>query len=139
MTITMNDSCLTSIIQMEDFLQGSAHLELQAQGKQEVYDWISKQINQIKYFKLGKKEKGVTISYLIKLTGYSKVQVKKLLGRKRSRGELTVSPGWGKRNTFPKIYTEADIETLALTDNLHKRPTGQALQRIFKRMFEVYK
>jgi transposase InsO family protein len=126
---------------MEDFLKGSSHLQLQAQGKQEVYDWIAKQINRIKYFKLGKKEKGITINYLAKISGYSKVQVKKLLGRKRHKGQLklTVSSDWGKRNIFTKVYTEADIETLAETDNLHRRPTGQALQNIFKRMFNLFK
>ncbi len=61
---------------MEDFLKGSSHLQLQAQGKQEVYDWIAKQTNQITYFKLGKKEKGITINYLAKITGYSKIQIK---------------------------------------------------------------
>ncbi len=126
---------------MEDFLKSSNHLQLQAQGKQEVYDWISKQINQIRYFKLNKKQKGVVINYVTKISGYSKIQVKKLFGRKRERGELklTVSPEWGIRFTFPKIYTEADIELLAETDNLHKRPTGQALQRVLKRMFNLFK
>ncbi len=137
----MNDSCAVSINQMEDFLKGSSHLQLQAQGKQEVYDWIAKQTNQITYFKLGKKEKGITINYLAKITGYSKIQIKKLLGRKRDKGQLklTVSSDWGKRNIFTKVYTEADIETLAETDNLHRRPTGQALQNIFKRMFNLFK
>lgn len=137
----MNDSCAVSITQMEDFLKGSGHLRLQAQGKQEVYDWIARQVNRIKYFKLEKKEKGVVINYVTKISGYSKVQVKKLFGRKRERGELklTVSPEWGKRFTFPKVYTEGDIELLAETDNLHRRPTGQALQRTLKRMFEKFK
>jgi hypothetical protein len=125
---------------MEDFLKGSHHLQLQAQNKQEVYDWIAKQVNRIKYFKLRKKDKGTAINYVAKISGYSKVQIKKLLGRKKDRGELklTVSPEWGKRFTFPRVYTEADIETLTETDNLHKRPTGQALQKIFKRMFSLF-
>jgi hypothetical protein len=126
---------------MEEFLKGSGHLQLQAQGKQEVYDWIAKQVNQIKYFKLGKKDKGIVINYVAKISGYSKVQTKKLFGRKRTRGELklTVSSEWGTRFTFPKVYTEADVELLAQTDNLHRRPTGQALQKIFKRMFGLFK
>ncbi len=63
------------------------------------------------------------------------------MGRKRDKGQLklTVSSDWGKRNIFTKVYTEADIETLAETDNLHRRPTGQALQNIFKRMFNLFK
>src|SRR3989338_895709 len=141
MTITMNDSCSTSIPQMEDFLKGSSHLQLQAQGKQEVYDWIAKQINTIKYFKLGKKDKGTTINYMVKMTGYSTIQTKKLIGRKKKKGQLTltVSPGGGKKHTFQKVYTDGDVEALAETDNLHKRPTGQVLQRIFKRMFRIWK
>ena len=68
---------------MEDFLKGSSHLQLQAQDKQEVYDWIAKQVNRIKYFKLGKKDKGIVINYVAKISGYSKIQTKKLFGRKR--------------------------------------------------------
>jgi hypothetical protein len=126
---------------MEEFLKSSKHLELKAQGRQEVYDWISKQVNRIKYFKLDKKEKSITINYLVKISGYSKIQIKKLLGRKYRKGtlKLTLSNTWGKRNTFTKVYIEADIELLAETDNLHRRPTGQALQGIFKRMFEKFK
>jgi hypothetical protein len=73
------------------------------------------------------------------MTGYSEIQVKRLVKKKLDNGCLKLSPDWGKKNTFPKIYTENDIELLAETDNLHKRPTGQALQRTLKRMFEKFR
>lgn len=126
-------------MEMEEFLQGSGQIMLQAQDKIEVYDWIAKTINKIIYRKLKRRDKGIVSRYLTKMTGYSGIQIKRLIKKKLDKGCLKLSPDWGKKNTFQKIYTEADIETMAETDNLHKRPTGQALQRLFKRMFSVFK
>jgi hypothetical protein len=125
-------------MEMEDFLKGTNQVTLLAQDRREVYDWIAKKINQVKYFKLKRREKGTAIKYLAKMTGYSEVQTKRLIKRKKDKGCLKLSPDWGKKNTFHKVYNEDDIELLAETDNLHHRPTGQALQKTFKRMFNIF-
>lgn len=124
---------------MEEFLQGSSLVQIQAQDRTEIYRWMAETINKVKYFKLKRRDKGVAIKYLTKMTGYSEIQTKRLIKKKKDKGCLKLSPDWGKKNTFAKVYTEADIETLAETDNLHHRPTGQALQMIFKRMFNLFK
>jgi hypothetical protein len=139
MTITMNDSPVSSIVEMEDFLQGSNPVQFQAQGRAEVYRWMSETINKVGYFKLARQDRGVAIRYLAKMSGYSETQTKRLIGKKRDRGCLELSPDWGRKNTFQRVYTDADVEALAETDNLHRRPTGQALQKIFQRMFSVWK
>lgn len=124
---------------MEEFLQGSGQITLQAQDRNEMYRWMAETINKVKYFKLKRWEKGTAIRYLAKMTGYSEIQTKRLIKKKKKYGCLKLSEDWGKKNTFTKVYTETDIETLAETDNLHKRPTGQALQHIFKRMYNLFK
>ena len=124
---------------MDGFLQGSGQIVLQAQDRTEIYRWMAETINKIKYFKLKRREKGVAIKYLTKMTGYSEIQTKRLIKKKKDKGCLKLSEDWGKKNTFQKIYTESDIELLAETDNLHHKPTGQALQRTLKRMFEKFK
>jgi hypothetical protein len=126
-------------MEMEDFLKGTNQITLEAEDRSEVYDWMAKKINQVKYFKLKRREKGVAIKYLTKMTGYSEIQTKRLIKKKKGKGCLKLSPNWGKKNTFHKVYTEGDIETLAETDNLHHHPTGQALQNVFKRMFTLFK
>jgi hypothetical protein len=124
---------------MEEFLQASGSIQLQAQQRKEVYQWIAETINKVKYFKLSRREKGIVIKYLVKMIGYSEIQTKRLIKKKKEKGCLKISPDWGKRNTFPKIYTADDLTLLIKTDNLHRRPTGQALQQIFKRMATVFK
>ncbi len=123
---------------MEDFLKGANQVTLLAQDRTEIYDWMAKKINQVKYFKLKRREKGVAIKYLAKMTGYSEIQTKRLIKKKKDKGCLKISSDWGKKNTFQKVYTEADIEALVETDNLHHMSTGQALQQIFKRMFNLF-
>lgn len=135
----MNDSPVSSIVQMGEFLQGSDPMVLTAQDRSEIYEWIAETINKVKYFKLKRRSKGTVIRYMAKMTGYSEIQTKRLIKKKKKHGYLKLSPDWGKKNTFQKVYTESDVELLAETDNLHKRPTGQALQKIFQRMFAVFK
>ncbi len=135
----MNDSPVSSIVQMEEFLQGSDSMELKAQDRSEIYEWIAGTINKVKYFKLNRRHRGTVIRYLAKMTGYSEIQTKRLIKKKKDHGYLKLSEDWGKKNTFQTVYTGNDVELLAETDNLHKRPTGQALQKMFKRMFSVFK
>ena len=123
---------------MEEFLQGSSHLDFQATSKQETYTWISQQVNFVKYFTRKKKEKGVVIKYLEKISGYSNIQVKKLVKKKRTQGHLKLSPIWGKKHGFKTIYSPEDIRLLAETDNLHDHPTGQSLQHTLGRAFSKF-
>jgi transposase InsO family protein len=124
---------------MEEFLKASDQITIKAQDRREIYQWLAKTIDKVRYFKLKRYNRGTVIRYMAKMTGYSEIQTKRLIKKKKGHAGLELSPDWGKKNTFQKVYTETDIETLVQTDNLHKRPTGQALQRIFKRMFCLFK
>lgn len=137
MTLTMNDARITEISQLAAItLPGE--LELQGRKKEEVYAWISEVLSRFHYFshRTTKKERGVILSYIMQMTGLSRIQAKKLVGRKKKTGR--VERIRGTRHTFPVVYTTGDVALLLTTDNAHSRLSGPATKAIFIREYGVY-
>lgn len=134
MTINMNISHIKTLVQIQEFLQGVSQLQLEPGSKAEVYKWLEKLLLDIKYRKLKKKEKGMVKLFVKKVTGYSLVQIKRLLKKFRN-GTLK----WGKwqKGCFSLIYDETDIDLLHKVDEAH-RLSGPATSKILKREYEVF-
>lgn len=133
----MNDSRLTNINQLKQFLKGSQKLDLSLRKASidAKYKFIDQTVDRFKYFHLRKKEKRVVINYLKKITGYKKAQLYRLLKR-AVNGDL-------KRKEYHRakprrIYTALDIKLLEKTDELHLRLSEKATQEIFRRENEIF-
>lgn len=137
MTITMNDSPLKTIEELRRFLKSSTLLSFKGQKRGEIYEWVEDTIIKFDYHILGKKDKSVIKRYLEKITGLSRAQVTRLIGKQRKTGRVVVEKS--NHRIFPKTYSDQDIWLLATTDELHDFPNGVAVKRILKRMIEVYK
>ena len=72
MVITMNDSKLSSIVEVKRFLQESEVIEFKKRFRKEAYQWIEETLKRFDYLYLGKKEKGLIKKYIEKVTGYSR-------------------------------------------------------------------
>lgn len=136
MTISMNDSHMSSITQLEEFLKASNQVSFQAQSREEKYEWITEVLCRFKYFTLKRKEKGVVKKYVELMTGYSRAQANRLIAKQKADGELKVNNG--KRNKFPKKYTYEDILLLTETDKAHDRLSGPATKKILERQYNVF-
>jgi TPP-dependent indolepyruvate ferredoxin oxidoreductase alpha subunit len=81
MNITMDDSRITSIAQLRDFLNGSQRIVVSLENSfiEEKYQFIEKTVKQFLYRKLKKKDKKIVVLYLRKITGYKKAQLYKLI------------------------------------------------------------
>jgi len=137
MTITMNDSPLKTIKELKGFLKSSTLLSFKGQKRTEIYEWVEDTIIKFDYHILGKKDKSVIKKYLEKITGLSRAQMTRLIGKQRKTGKVTVEESI--RHIFPKIYSNEDIWTLATTDELHDFPNGAMIKKILVRMFKEYK
>src|SRR3989344_4797937 len=73
------------------------------------------------------------------MTGYSDPQIKRLIVKKRNSGKIAVSDDWGRRHSFPTLYTPRDIALLSRTDNAHNRLSGPATKQLFQRARNVFK
>ena len=85
----MNVDQLTRIEDIERFLDGfQAVVYAVGASKDERYKWIQTTLIRLEYYGLARREKGVVLKFLAKVTGYSRQQITRLVAQytsKRSR------------------------------------------------------
>jgi transposase InsO family protein len=141
MKITMNDENLVSIAQLKSFLKEVAQVSFNInhignKNKQEMYDWVGTVVQKFQYFSLRKKEKKLVLDYILKITGRSRPQIKKLIKKKRKFGKIRLSVA--KKNVFPTLYNSSDIARLIETDNAHGRLSGPATKKVLLREYGIF-
>ncbi len=128
---------MVSVRQIKEFLKVNT-IQFTATSREETYRWLNAVLTKFRYFSLKKTEKAEVTEYIRTMSGYSAVQVKRLIAKKRKFGTVTTDPGWGQRHSFPTIYTPEDIALLSAMDNAHDRISGPATIASLKRMYELY-
>jgi len=128
---------LTTIAAIERFLSGTQEVAISlATRKQERYRWIQKILAQHEYLLLGRAHKGVITRYLMKVTGYSHAQVKRLIKQYVRSGSVRLKLAC--RNGFSRAYTESDIRLLASMDETHGQPSGAVLKKLCERAYKKF-
>lgn len=123
---------LNTIAAIEQFLVGTQKVAISlATNKQERYSWVQKTLVKHQYLLLGKLDKGTITRYLMKVTGYSKAQIKRLIQQYAKSGSVKVKVA--RRNGFKRTYTEVDIRLLASMDERHGQPSGAVLKKLCER------
>jgi transposase InsO family protein len=120
-----------SLEQIQAFLAASQEVEFKGRIREEVYAWVEQTLRQIGYEKLKRSGRGLVRRYVGKMTGLSRAQTTRLLG-KYLRGEA-VKPSAYRRHRFTPRYTRADVELLATVDEAHETLSGPATQKILQR------
>ena len=123
---------LTTIDQLEDFLSGTQAVAFSViSDKDACYRWIQGELVKFRYLRLSRHGKGVVIRYLIKISGYSRQQLTRLIAQYRKTGRLQ-----RRQRTvagFKSRYTEQDIRLLAAMDERHGTPCGPAVKKLCER------
>ena len=134
----MDDSRLTNVTQLRQFLKGAQGLDvsLRTAGIKQRYGFIDRTVDRLKYQRLDWKGKRPVLNYLRKITGYRKAQLFRLVKRAVA-GKL--SPRQYHRIKPHRIYTVSDIKLLEQTDEHHLRLSAPATQEILRREVEVFK
>jgi transposase InsO family protein len=136
MTITMDDTQITTLEQVQAVLESPEGLAFNRAGREELYGWIDSVLKRFDYFRLRRKAKGQVKAYLQRLSGLSRAQMTRLVTRDQLEGEI--KPGYARRNRFATTYTDFDKDLLAQTDNAHGRLSGPATRKILQRQYTVY-
>ena len=97
---------------------------------------VQRLLGQQEYPRQGRRAKGLLRAYVAKMTGMSRAQVTRLIGRYVQTGRVAVAACG--RHRFPRRYTLADVELLAAVDQAHECLSGPATRHILKREFEIY-
>ena len=128
----MNANDLTSIDQVCAFMSGTQRwsLRLPATSRGAMTGCGAPWSNSI-IQAVAKADRGVLISYLMKVSSYSRAQVKRLIKRYRETGRLT--PRQRTVRGFTRRYTKVDIRLLAAMDERHNTPNGLTLKKLCER------
>jgi len=105
---------LTTLDAIKQFLQGTRFVVFNvATDKRERYRWVQKTLVKHRYLLLGKADRGIVTRYLMKVTGYSLAQTKRLIQQYVKTGVISTKPA--RCNGFKRAYNESDIRLLAVT------------------------
>ena len=136
MVIDMNDAQLHTLDELRAFLKGTTAVGFSV-GANERYDFISRILRRFGYARLRRAGKSVVLRFLERVSGYSRAQLTRLVGRGRKLAPL-VKQYPAQRIGFTRTYTDADVLLLAHTDTLHGTLSGPATKKLMERAFKVF-
>ena len=89
MQTLMNLDTLTSIDQLAEFLSGTQTVAFPVLSSPAAgYEWVQKTLVRFRYLTLSRRHQGVVIRVLIKVSGYSRQQLTRLIAQYRTTGTL---------------------------------------------------
>ena len=132
----MNDNDIKTLPQVRAFLDGTRAVEFSMHTKSERYDFIRRTLIRLAYHTLSKPDKGAVLSLLVHVSGYSRIQVKRLVKTWLKHGQLRPNASAG--NGFTRKYTDADRRLLAELDELHETLSGQATKKLCERAWRLF-
>ena len=133
----MNTKELTTIDQLSAFIDGAQPVAFEVlSDKDECYRWLQHSLMKFRYKTLNKHDKGVLIRYLMKVSGYSRPQLTRLLRQYRETGRVVRRQR--TTNGFSRRFTAADIRLLAAMDERHNTPNGFTMKKLCERACQVF-
>jgi transposase InsO family protein len=136
LTTSVHEAEKLNLDQIEAFLRASEEIRFKGETREQTYQWIEQLLRQQQYQQQGRKARGLLRRYVQKMSGLSRAQVTRLLGRYRADREI--QPVVYRRHHFPQRYTRADVELLAAVDEAHDTLSGPATRHILAREYQQY-
>ena len=137
MNILMNIDNLKTINSVRRFLNGSLPVAFTIKSsKLERYTWIQGTLIKYNYFRLSKKNKGLIVQLLCKVSGYSRQQITRLIRQYKKTGRVAFQHS--STNGFKARYTKEDVTLLAKTDEIHLVKSGAAIKKICERAYGIH-
>jgi len=137
MIVTLHTEHLSSLEQVERFLDGTLEIDFHAPDRASRRAWIGDVLRRFGYGQRGRRERGLLLRFLVKLTGYSPAQMKRLIHQFTTAHHLRDRRGPPAR-PFVRRYTRADCQALAELDALHGQLSGPATRKLAERAFHQF-
>lgn len=125
-----------SLEEIRRFVAASEGIRFEGHKREQIYGWVERVLCQQEYAQQGKPARGLLRSYVEKMTGLSRAQVTRLVGRYLKSGRVRVTEY--HRHRFAQRYGRGDIELLAAVDEAHETLSGPATRRILEREHQLY-
>jgi len=137
MKTLMNIQALKTVDQLKDFLAGTQPVTFSVLStKEERYQWIQGILIKFEYLTLSRPHKGLVLRYLLKMSGYSRQQLTRLIHHYRQTGRVRRRPRTVQG--FARRYTVEDIRLLAAMDERHDTPSGPAIKKLCERAYQIF-
>src|ERR1700694_1790338 len=134
--ISVHEAEKLSLEQIEKFLLATEEVRFEASERADVYAWVERLLCRQECSGQGRRGRGLLRRYIGKMTGLSRAQLTRLVGRYLATSQVRIETG--HRHRFPSRYTRADIELLPKVDEAHEPLSGPATRRILQREFREY-
>ena len=132
----MKNDNLSTIEDLEVFLQGNTGVSIKIKGREERYTFIRDTLIQFNYLQLRKRDRGTVKRYIQKLTHYEERQLKRLVREWKRKG-LRYTKGRARGAAQPK-YSVDDIALLIQTDIAQEARSAVATKETLAREYVVF-
>lgn len=138
MVIDMNETKLSTIAHLRGFLEGTCEVRFErAADDAKRYAFITAVVRRFGYRSLPKADKAVVFAYLLRTSGYSRAQLRRLV-RRVLAGETLTKRYRAPAKGFGRRFLAIDVALLAATDALHGTLSGPATKLIMQRAYERF-
>jgi hypothetical protein len=108
LTTSVHEAEKLSLEQIEALLNASQGIRFEGETQGQIYHWIEQVLSRQQYSKQSRAARGLLRRYLAKMTGVSRAQVTRLIGRYLESGALQRVAY--RRHRFPRPCAQAEIE-----------------------------
>ena len=136
MNVSVHQAEKLNLEEIRRFVAASEEIRFEGHEREQIYGWVERVLCQQEYAQQGKAARGLLRRYIEKMTGLSRAQMTRLVGRYLKSGGVPVTVY--RRHRLPQRYGRADIELLAAVDEAHETLSGPATRRILEREYQQY-
>lgn len=115
MIVTLNTPSLSCLAEVRAFLDGNAEVGLSPPPQADRHTWLAATLRQFHCGTLKRPDKGLVRAFALKVTGYSRAQLTRLI-RQWQRDRRIVDRRGPPAQPFARRYTEADVRALVTLD-----------------------
>ncbi|MFQ3245800.1 MAG: transposase InsO family protein [Arenicella sp.] len=138
MKALMNLNTLKNTQELQTFLDSSEAVAFSLpKDKSSRYKFVQSILKQFHYRALKKSQKGVVITFLIQVTGYSHPQLMRLVRQYRESGVVRLRKPSAPTG-FRHRYTTQDITLLAQMDERYHTPSGAVIKKYCERAYRLF-
>jgi transposase InsO family protein len=138
MIVNLHTQRLQTLEEVRAFLSGSLSLDFAVPTREDAYGWIESSLRQFCYLRLGRADKGAVKDYLLKVSGFSRAQLTRLVAQYGKTGYVRDRRARPPANAFRRRYLAEDVALLAELDTLHGTLSGPATRKLCERAYTIF-
>jgi hypothetical protein len=129
--ISVHETEKLSLKEIEKFLLAAKQVRFQASRREEIYGWIERLLCQQEYLRQGRPARGLLRRYIGKMTGLSRAQLTRLVGRYLATGQVR-SKGTGRHHFPPTPHSNPNSFQPRLLHSSQNFPRKEIVFRLFR-------